>query len=92
MREYQGAGMLGEAAAALGQLGRYDEAFSHYRQAGLVREAAEVARDHGDPREAAQLFAEASRTGGRPGRPGNGTRSRPRPRGAISASVTLTTP
>ena len=58
LHEYDTAGMAAEAAAALVRLGRHREAFDRYRGAGLMREAAELAREHLDPREAAKLYAE----------------------------------
>jgi tetratricopeptide (TPR) repeat protein len=54
---YDSAGMLREAAAALAKAGRWSEAFDRYQRAGMTREAAELARDHLDPTEAARLFA-----------------------------------
>jgi tetratricopeptide (TPR) repeat protein/predicted Ser/Thr protein kinase len=58
LHEYETAGMAAEAGAALEKLGRFQEAFDRYRDAGLLREAAEVARHHLDAREAARLYGE----------------------------------
>jgi tetratricopeptide (TPR) repeat protein len=58
LHEYETAGMAAEAGAALEKLGRFQEAFDRYRGAGLLREAADVARHHLDPREAARLYGE----------------------------------
>ena len=63
LAEYERAGMLGEAAATLVQLGKHEQAFEYYRKAGMSREAAELARDHLEPREAAKLFEEVSEWG-----------------------------
>jgi tetratricopeptide (TPR) repeat protein/predicted Ser/Thr protein kinase len=58
LAEYESAGMLTEAAAALTKLGRHTEAFERYRRAGMRREAADLALAHLDPREAASLYGE----------------------------------
>jgi eukaryotic-like serine/threonine-protein kinase len=58
LQEYETAGMATEAAAALEKLGRYQEAFDRYTRAGLLREAADIARQHLDPREAGRLYSE----------------------------------
>jgi eukaryotic-like serine/threonine-protein kinase len=54
---FESAGMLRQAGAALERLGHWAEAFDRYQRAGLQREAAEVARDHLDPADAARIFA-----------------------------------
>ena len=61
--EYEHAGMAAQAAATLVRLGRHDEAYRRYLHAGMRHEAAELARDHGDPREAGRLFEDLEEWG-----------------------------
>jgi len=56
--EYEQAELNAEAAMALVHLGRWQEAIERFRAAGMVADAAQVARTSGDVRLAAELYQE----------------------------------
>ncbi len=56
--EYEQADLHAEAAVALVHLGRWQEAIERFRAAGMVADAAQVARTSGDVRLAAELYQE----------------------------------